>query len=173
MSLHRTTPTNLPEGSRGPHQAPAPPSKSDLSLTALKERMERFPERAAGTSHPLAEIQPHGISREGEKRRIWAKRHCGSPAGQAGSAECTADRQGRSTEALPAAASSAGSMLTDLHLDEGCLVGQGSGDHARVAEARPQERGHGEEEEDCCEHGDGRGQLDGQVPAPAGRCWLA
>lgn len=84
-----------------------------------------------------------------------------------GSAENVACRYARNTEAFSAITSSAGSALTNLHLDEGCLVRQGSWDHPRITEARPQERGHGEQEENCCKHGDGWGQLDCQVPTPA------
>lgn len=64
--------------------------------------------------------------------------------GKKGSAKHVASRYARNREAFPAITSSAGSTLTNLHLDKGCLVRQGSWDHPRIAEARPQERGHGE-----------------------------
>lgn len=74
----------------------------------------------------------------------------------------------KTSKAFPATTHPA-AALTDLHLNEGRLVGQGSRDHPGVTEARPQERGHGKEEENRCEHGDGWRELDCQVPTPAGK----
>lgn len=55
--------------------------------------------------------------------------------------------------------------LTDLHLDEGGLLWQRPRQHPGVAEARPQQHGHDEEEEEGSKDGNGRGQMDSQVRA--------
>lgn len=53
--------------------------------------------------------------------------------------------------------------LTNFHLDEGGLLWQRPWQHPGVAEARPQQHGHDEEEEEGSEDRNGRGQMDGQV----------
>lgn len=58
--------------------------------------------------------------------------------------------------------------LTDLHLDEGGLLWQGSRQDPWVAEAGPQQHGYDKEEEDDGKDRDGRGQVNCQVRTPAG-----
>lgn len=55
--------------------------------------------------------------------------------------------------------------LTDFHLDEGGLLRQRPWQHPGVAEARPQQHGHDEEEEEGRKDRNGRGQVDSQVRA--------
>lgn len=55
--------------------------------------------------------------------------------------------------------------LTDLHLDEGGLLRQGSRQHPGVTEAGPQQHGHDKEEEDGSKHWDGWREMYGQIRA--------
>lgn len=50
-----------------------------------------------------------------------------------------------------------------LHLNKSSFVWESPGQHPWVTEAGPQQHGYDEEEDDDCEYGDGRGQVDSQV----------
>lgn len=58
--------------------------------------------------------------------------------------------------------------LTYLHLNKSSFVWESPGQHPWVTEAGPQQHGYDEEEDDDCEYGDGRGQVDSQVRTSAG-----
>lgn len=148
IHIHQTS--SLPEGSRSPHQASCMPSRkqTEFVCTQLQDRkqhVKRFPEREAGTSRHVrrCETQASRISQRVVKCPIWGNPHFWRASQEEGLCrECSLQTH-QKYRGFSSVTSSAGSALTNLHLDEGCLVRQGSRDHPRVTEARPQERSHG------------------------------